>query len=122
MEEKTEGLFTKVYNIVKDIPKGKVATYGQLAQMAGAPKMAQFISYALHSKKRPEDVPCHRVVNRLGDLSCGEAFGGWQQQARLLESEGVSFLPDGRVDMKKCQWQPGLDSTGEDLSFFFPQE
>lgn len=51
MEEKTEGLFTKVYNIVKDIPKGKVATYGQLAQMAGAPKMAQFISYALHSKK-----------------------------------------------------------------------
>lgn len=117
-----EGLFAKVFNIVKDIPKGKVATYGQLAKMVGAPKMAQFIGYALHSKRRPEDVPCHRVVNRLGDLSCGEAFGGWEAHYKLLKSEGVLFLPDGKVDMKKCQWEPGLDSTDEDLSFFFPQE
>ena len=114
--------FEKIYEVVKSIPKGRVATYGQVALLAGNPHWARVVGYALHVNPEPGIIPCHRVVNSLGDLSCGEAFGGWQQHMQLLESEGVSFLPDGRVDMKKCQWQPGLDSTGEDLSFFFPQE
>lgn len=110
-----EGFFEKVYNVVKEIPKGKVATYGQIAKILGAPKFSQIVGYALHVNPEPMVIPCHRVVNRFGDLSSSFAFGGKSEQKRLLEEEGVIFTAEGLVDMKKCLWQPGLSDIGIDF-------
>ncbi|MBP3431934.1 MAG: MGMT family protein [Clostridia bacterium] len=102
------GFFERVYNVVSDIPKGKVATYGQIAKMLGAPKFSQIVGYALHVNPKPGVIPCHRVVNRFGETSSSFAFGGEDKQKELLISEGVIFTKDGNVDMKKCQWRPEL--------------
>ena len=102
-----DGTFEKIYAAARRIPCGRVCTYGRLAAMAGNPRMARVVGYAMHSA--PADVPCQRVVNRLGGLS--EAFGpfGKESQRLLLEMEGVGFRADGTVDMEKYLWQ------GEDL-------
>ena len=101
---KADGFFARVYAIVKEVPPGKVATYGQIAALAGAPRMARQVGYALHVNPEPGVIPCHRVVNRFGGLSPAFAFGGDNQQRILLEGEGVTFLEDGRVDLKKHMW------------------
>lgn len=93
--------FEKIYEIVKAIPKGKVATYGQVALLAGNPRWARVVGYALHVNPEPGVIPCHRVVNREGRVASGFAFGGEGVQRRLLESEGILFTPDGRVDLEK---------------------
>lgn len=106
----------KVYEVVRRIPKGKVATYGQVAALAGNPRNARFVGYALHSNPEPGVIPCHRVVFRDGSLAPGFAFGGPDRQRELLRGEGVSFVPpaskrggatDGGwvVDLQRCQWQ-----------------
>ena len=96
--------FQTVYEIVKRIPKGKVATYGQVARVAGNPRMARQVGWALHQNPEPEVIPCHRVVNRFGCCCEGFAFGGAGVQRALLEEEGVLFLPDeaDTVDMEAC--------------------
>ena len=95
--------FTAVYDIVKQIPPGKVATYGQIAAMAGNPRMARQVGWALAGC--PEDnIPCHRVVNRFGGCSSAFAFGGYDLQRELLEAEGVVFTADGNVDLIQFQW------------------
>ena len=96
--------FEKIYEVVRRIPKGKVATYGQIAAMAGNPHWSQVVGYALHVNPDPSTIPCHRVVNRFGEVSPAFAFGGGNRQIELLQSEGVSFLPDGKVDMKNHLW------------------
>ncbi|MBQ8337694.1 MAG: MGMT family protein [Oscillospiraceae bacterium] len=96
--------FEKIYEVVRRIPKGKVATYGQIAAMAGNPHWSQVVGYALHVNPDPSTIPCHRVVNRFGEVSPAFAFGGENMQIELLESEGVAFLPDGKVDMKNHLW------------------
>lgn len=93
--------FEEIYEEVCLIPKGKVASYGYIACRVGNPRLSRVVGYALHSNPRPGEIPCHRVVMKNGGLSSAFAFGGENQQRRLLESEGVSFLPDGRVDMEK---------------------
>lgn len=93
--------FEKIYEVVKSIPKGKVATYGQIALLAGNPRWARVVGYALHVNPEPSQVPCHRVVNREGRTAPGFVFGGSGVQKQLLESEGIVFEPDGRVDLKK---------------------
>lgn len=100
MEKST---FELIYDIVKQIPKGKVATYGQVAALAGNKRWSRVVGYALHVNPDPEHIPCHRVVNRLGEVSKAFAFGGENQQVYLLENEGVKFI-DGKVDMKTYQW------------------
>lgn len=105
----------RVYDVVRRIPRGTVATYGQVAQLAGAPRSARFVGFALHSNPQPGVIPCHRVVFRDGSLAPGFAFGGPDRQRMLLEAEGVLFIPpngakpagaDGwRVDLARCQWQ-----------------
>ena len=100
----SEGLFREFYQVVKAIPRGKVASYGQVALLAGHPRAARFVGYALHSNPEPGVIPCHRVVFKDGSLASGFAFGGPGVQHQLLEDEGVTFLPDGRVDMQECQW------------------
>ena len=95
--------FNRIYDVVKQIPYGKVATYGQVAALAGSKRWARVVGYALHSNPDPEHIPCFRVVNRFGEVSKAFAFGGENKQIELLEAEGIEFI-DGRVDMKKYQW------------------
>lgn len=98
--------FENVYEAVQLIPRGKVATYGQIARMIGAPRSSRAVGYALHANPRPGVIPCHRVVNREGRLAPAFAFGGPEIQAQLLESEGVEVDEDFTVDLEKYLWQP----------------
>ena len=94
--------FEKIYEVVSNIPKGKVATYGQVALLAGNPRWARVVGYALHVNPYPGIIPCHRVVNREGRVAPpGFAFGGKGVQRQLLEAEGIVFEPDGRIDLEK---------------------
>lgn len=97
------GYFELVYETVKKIPKGKVATYGSIAALTGFPRRAKFVGYALHVNPQPGIIPCHRVVNRKGFLSGSFAFGGEDAQRKLLEAEGVEVV-ENRVDLKKYFW------------------
>ncbi len=93
--------FDKIYSVVKKIPEGKVASYGQVAMMAGNPRWSRVVGYALHSNPSPGEIPCHRVVFSDGRLSKGFAFGGEAVQRALLEGEGISFDDEGKVE-KSC--------------------
>ena len=96
--------FELIYEVVCSIPKGRVATYGQVAALAGNPRWARVVGYALHVNPRPGEIPCHRVVTRDGRTAAAFAFGGADMQRKLLEEEGVLFRPDGTVDMEQCRW------------------
>ena len=98
-----KSVFEKIYDVVKQIPKGKVATYGQVASLAGSKRWSRVVGYALHVNPDPGNIPCHRVVNRMGEVSKAFAFGGENRQIQLLEAEGVEFV-DGRVDLEKYRW------------------
>ena len=89
----------RIYEAVKKIPQGKVATYGQVAALAGNPGMCRAVGNALHKNPDPEHVPCYRVVNAKGELAGEFAFGGEGAQARLLQADGIAVV-DGRVDLK----------------------
>lgn len=102
MEEK---FFERVYQVVRQIPKGKVATYGQIALMIGKPKASKFVGYALHKNPLPTIIPCHRVVNRQGFLSGGFAFGGIEKQKQLLKQEGVIVNSNYCVNLENFQWK-----------------
>lgn len=92
----------RVYDLVSQIPKGKVATYGQLAAMAGSPKASRIVGAAMY--RAPAGLPCHRVLYGDGSLCCDRAFGGKGIQRGMLEEEGVAFLENGKVDLKKHLW------------------
>lgn len=94
-------VFERIYNVVSAIPKGKVATYGQVAVLAGNPRWARVVGYALHNNPKPVIIPCHRVVNREGRVAEAFAFGGGNRQRELLEAEGIVFEKDGTVDLTK---------------------
>ena len=94
----------RIYEAVRKIPYGHVATYAQVAQLAGDRKMARAVGNALHKNPDPSTIPCFRVVNSKGELSGEFAFGGAGAQAKLLESEGIEVI-DGRVDLKKYQFK-----------------
>ena len=96
--------FDEIYAVVKKIPKGKVATYGQIAQLAGNRRLSRVVGYALHANPDPEGIPCYRVVNRFGQVSSAFAFGGGNRQIELLEADGIP-CPDGAVDLEKYQWR-----------------
>ena len=94
--------FDKVYAAVRLIPRGSVATYGQIAAAIGNKRLARVVGYALHVNPEPGVIPCHRVVKRDGEVSSAFAFGGANRQVELLKAEGVGFLDDSHVDMKHC--------------------
>ena len=102
----SDSVFERIYEVVRQIPCGQVATYGQIAALAGNPRWSRVVGYALHVNPDPQNIPCYRVVNRLGEVSRAFAFGGENAQIGLLQGEGVEFLPDGRVDMARYQWRP----------------
>ncbi len=93
--------YEKIYMVVKSIPKGKVATYGQVAFLAGNPRWSRVVGYALHKNPEPGSIPCHRVVNRNGQVAESFAFGGGNIQRELLENEGIVFNSDGCIDLEK---------------------
>lgn len=96
--------FQKIYEVVKEIPYGTVASYGQVAALAGNRRLAKVVGYALHVNPNPEQIPCYRVVNVKGEVSKVFAFGGENRQRELLEQEGVQFLENGCVDMLQYRW------------------
>lgn len=102
--------FEKVYKVVKQVPKGKVVTYGQIAYAIGSPRAARQVGYALHVNPQPGVIPCHRVVNRFGKMASSFAFGGEEVQAELLKKEEVSVREDFTVDLKEYLYQGDLRS------------
>lgn len=98
----TDSPTKRIYEAVKRIPKGKVATYGQVAEMAGDKKMARAVGNALHKNPYPDEIPCYRVVNSKGQLAGAFAFGGDDAQAKLLMADGIEVV-DNCVDLKKYQ-------------------
>lgn len=95
----TDSPSKRIYEAVKKIPRGKVATYGQVAALAGDRKMARAVGNALHRNPDPDTIPCYRVVNAKGKLAGAFAFGGAMSQQQLLEADGIK-VTDGHVDLK----------------------
>ena len=93
--------FEKVYEAVKLIPRGSVATYGQIAAAVGNRHLSRVVGYALHVNPQPGVIPCHRVVKRDGEVSGAFAFGGANRQVELIKREGVEFLDATHVDMER---------------------
>lgn len=94
-----------VYAVVRRIPRGRVASYGQVALLCGNPRASRAVGWALRRNPAPgEEIPCHRVVNREGRLAPAFAFGGPDAQRKLLEAEGVAVDGDGFVDMARYAW------------------
>lgn len=106
----------RVFAVVRRIPAGKVATYGQVGRMIGAPRSARYVGYALHANPEPGTesgcIPCHRVVFKDGRMATGFAFGGPDEQRKMLAAEGVGFDDEGRVLMDAFQWDGRSDGTG----------
>lgn len=96
----TDSPSKRIYEAVKKIPAGHVATYGQIAELAGDKKMARAVGNALHKNPDPENIPCFRVVNAKGELAGEFAFGGAGAQAKLLAAEGIEVV-NGRVDLQR---------------------
>jgi len=98
--------YTRIYRVVRRIPRGRVATYGQVAELADLPGCARQVGYALHALGPDSDVPWQRVVNARGEISPRSQPGIEPMQQRLLEGEGVEFDSRGRVDLSRARWRP----------------
>lgn len=103
MSNKT--VFERIYEQVKRIPRGRVATYGQIALYAGNPRWARVVGYALHSNPDPDSIPCYRVVNREERVSRAFAFGGENMQIIMLRGDGIEVSDDGIVNLDKYLWR-----------------
>ena len=95
--------FEIIYEVLKRIPRGKVATYSMVAQFAGNMTWVRAIPYSLHANPDPQNIPCHRVVNRFGELCTPYVFGNPEYQANLLRQEGIE-VSDNKVDLSKYLW------------------
>jgi methylated-DNA-protein-cysteine methyltransferase-like protein len=98
-----KNLFDEIRSIVKQIPKGKVATYGQIAELVGT-KDARKVGWALCKNEDPK-IPCHRVLKKGGFLVENYAFGDWHDEKAKLINEGIEFIHEKQVDMEKYQWK-----------------
>lgn len=109
----------RVFAVVKQIPRGKVATYGQIARIIGAPRSARYVGYALRANPAPgtdpASIPCHRVVFKDGRMATGFAFGGPGVQQTMLQEEGVQFDDEGKVIMSKYLWNGYPSNLADDL-------
>lgn len=106
-QKRNKDFFDRVYAIVRQIPYGKVATYGDIAEACGVRSAARTVGWALNGAKN-SDLPCHRVVNRFGALTGRMHFGDYEIMEDLLRSEGVEFDKDGNVDLSKFLWKPEI--------------
>lgn len=106
--EKQHSFFDSVYQVVRQIPYGKVTSYGAIAKAIGAVKSARMVGYAMNASHGLEDVPAHRVVNRVGILTGKHHFEGSNLMQQLLESEGVKVVDNQIVNFKEHFWDPTL--------------
>ncbi len=116
----------RVFGVVRRIPRGKVATYGQVGRLIGAPRAARYVGYALHANPEPGTdpgcIPCHRVVFKDGRMATGFAFGGPDEQRKMLAEEGIAFDDEGRVLMEQFQWDGRPESADDDLPLAPPAD
>ncbi|WP_291274274.1 MGMT family protein [Flavobacterium sp.] len=103
-----EDFFQRVYEIVKQIPEGRVTSYGAIAKAIGAGRSARIVGYAMNASHYLEDVPAHRVVNRNGVLTGKHHFEGTNLMQQLLENEGIEVVNNQIVDFKKHYWEPEI--------------
>jgi len=101
----TDSTYTRIYAVVRQIPRGRVATYGQVAELAGLAGHARQVGYALHALPDSSTVPWHRVVNARGEISLRRSAGADQLQRMLLEEEDVAFDIRGRINLKRVGWR-----------------
>ncbi len=101
--------YLEIYAVVKHIPSGKVATYGQVAALAGYPGQARQVGYALNALPDDLDIPWQRVVNAKGQISPRANPVSEEIQRQILEAEGICFTPHGRIDLMQYQWKPGKE-------------
>lgn len=104
---------TKIWAVVRRIPKGRVATYGQIATLAGLDGHARQVGYAMAALPQGSDVPWHRVVNSFGEISPRSAGDSHELQRLLLESEGVEFNAKGTIDLRRYRWAPRVAARRE---------
>lgn len=97
--------YLKIYQLVRQIPRGRVATYGQIAGLAGLEGQARQVGYALHAVPSSMKLPWHRVINARGEVSARSSGDSHELQRHLLEAEGIVFDARGRTDMKTFQWR-----------------
>ncbi len=107
----SSNFFERVYEVAKQIPYGRVTTYGAIAKAIGAAKSARMVGYAMNGASEREDVPAHRVVNRKGVLTGKHHFAGTHLMQQLLESEGVKVKDDQIQDFNSVFWEPETTST-----------
>jgi methylated-DNA-protein-cysteine methyltransferase-like protein len=101
--------FEIIYAVIKKIPNGKVATYGQIAAIVGTGLPARIVGYALHGLPEGTEIPWHRVINSQGKISYAATRNEYDSlQQRILEQEGIQFSPDGKIDLSKYRWTPKL--------------
>jgi methylated-DNA-protein-cysteine methyltransferase-like protein len=110
------GAYERIYAIVRRIPRGRVATYGQVAELAGMPGHARQVGYALSALDDDDSVPWHRVVNAQGRISERGFTGCAGAQRGLLEAEGVAFDAGGRIDLQRRRWRPRRTSPRRTMS------
>ena len=100
------GLYERIYAVVRRIPRGRVATYGQVAELAGIPRHARQVGYALHALRAGRPIPWQRVINSRGEVSPRSEPGFDEVQRDLLEDEGIEFDARGRIELDRYQWRP----------------
>ncbi len=103
-----DNFFERVYDIARQIPHGKVTSYGAIAKALGAARSARMVGWAMNASHNREDVPAHRVVNRIGMLSGKHHFDGTNLMQQLLENEGVVVADNQIVDFEKYFWKPDV--------------
>ena len=101
-----ENFFERVYEVARQIPYGKVTSYGAIAKALGAARSARMVGWAMNASHNREDVPAHRVVNRVGLLSGKHHFGGTNLMQQLLESEGIEVIDNQIINFEKQFWEP----------------
>lgn len=105
--------FERVYTVVRQIPKGRVTSYGAIANFIGASGSARMVGWAMNNASKMEDIPAHRVVNRNGLLTGKHHFPGTRLMEQLLEEEGVAVKEDKIVEFKRCFWDPSVELPQE---------
>ena len=106
LKSNNDNFFERVYEIVRQIPEGKVTSYGAIAKAIGAARSARMVGWAMNASHNLEDVPAHRVVNRIGILSGKHHFEGTNLMQQLLENEGIQVVDNQIIDVEKHFWEP----------------
>lgn len=110
--------YERIWDVIAQIPYGKVANYGQIARIAGLGRRARLVGYALYSSPTGMDLPWHRVINAQGRISFPDGSASHKRQRNLLEAEGIVFIGN-RVDLKMYRWEPDIDEWPEE--YLYPE-